>query len=295
MKTIRLRFIGVCMLFLLMACSTNIDDVKKPKENNDPENNQIIATTVAVTEIMDALEIDLIGVPTTYKDLPTRFDGITEVGNPMSPDMELIMSLQPKEVMSVTTLKYDLESVFEDAGIETTYVNLESIDNMYDEIMKLGQKYNREKQAEAIGQRFDHKQLEIMEKIADKEAPKVLILMGVPGSYLVATDRSYIGDLVEKVGGINVFSNEKVEYLASNTEHLQQADADIILRAAHGMPEEVVKMFDEEFKENDIWKHFKAVENDRVYDLEETLFGTTGNLAAPEALDVLYDLFYSVN
>lgn len=295
MKTIRLQFVGVCMLFLLMACSANVDDVKKPKENNDPENNEIIATTVAVTEIMDALEIDLIGVPTSYKDLPTRFDGITEVGNPMSPDMELIMSLQPKEVMSVTTLKYDLESVFADAGIQTTYVNLESIDRMYDEIMKLGQTYNREKQAEAIVQKFEDKQMEIAEKTANQEAPKVLILMGVPGSYLVATDRSYIGDLVEKVGGINVFSNEKVEYLASNTEHLQQADADIILRAAHGMPEEVVKMFDEEFKENDIWKHFKAVENDRVYDLEETLFGTTGNLAAPEALDVLYDLFYSVN
>lgn len=295
MKKMRLRFVGVCMLFLLMACSANADEIKKPKENNDPENNQIIATTVAVTEIMDALEIDLIGVPTSYKDLPTRFDGITEVGNPMSPDMELIMSLQPKEVMSVTTLKYDLESVFEDAGIETTYVNLESIDNMYDEIIQLGQKYNREKQAEAIVQRFDHKQLEIAEKIADKEAPKVLILMGVPGSYLVATDRSYIGDLVEKVGGINVFSNEEVEYLASNTEHLHQADADIILRAAHGMPEEVVKMFGQEFKENDIWKHFKAVKNNRVYDLEETLFGTTGNLAAPEALEVLYDLFYSAN
>lgn len=295
MKKMRLRFVVVCMLFLLVACSANADEIKKPKENNDPENNQIIATTVAVAEIMDALEIDLIGVPTSYKDLPTRYDGITEVGNPMSPDMELIMSLQPKEVMSVTTLKYDLESVFEDAGIETTYVNLESIDNMYDEIMTLGQKYNREKQAEAIVEKFEHKQLEIAEKTADQEAPKVLILMGVPGSYLVATDRSYIGDLVEKVGGINVFSNEKVEYLASNTEYLQQADADIILRAAHGMPEEVVKMFDQEFKENDIWKHFKAVKNDRVYDLEETLFGTTGNLAAPEALDVLYDLFYSAN
>ena len=37
-------------------------------------------------------------------------------------------------------------------------------------------------------------------------------------------------------------------------------------------------MFDKEFKTNDIWKHF-AVKNNRVYDLEERLFGTTGNLA----------------
>lgn len=282
----------VCSILLLFGCSSNDNVTADPRENNDPEGNRIVATTVAVTEIMDALEIDLIGIPTSYKDLPKRYDGITEVGNPMSPDMELIMSLQPKEVMSVTTLKYDLESVFDDAGIQTRYVNLESIDNMYEEIINIGKQYGREEQAQTIVKEFEEKTKEIAEKIADKEAPKVLILMGVPGSYLVATDRSYIGDLVAKSGGENVFSGESVEYLASNTEYLQQSNPDIILRAAHGMPDEVVKMFDKEFKENDIWKHFKAVEDGRVYDLEETLFGTTGNLAAAEALDVLYDMLY---
>ena len=58
------------------------------------------------------------------------------------------------------------------------------------------------------------------------------------------------------------------------------------------MPDEVVKMFDKEFKENDIWKHFKAVENDRVYDLEETRFGTTANLAAAYVLEELVEMLY---
>lgn len=290
------RNIGIalllCIFSALFGCSSNEDTSVKPKENNDPEGNKIVATTVAVTEIMDALELDLIGIPTSYKDLPERYDGITEVGNPMGPDMELIMSLQPKEVMSVTTLKYDLESVFDDAGIDTRYVNLESIDDMYEEVIQLGEQYNREEQAKSIVKEFEEKAEDIMGKTENKESPKVLILMGVPGSYLVATDRSYIGDLVEKSGGENVFSDENVEYLAFNTEYVQQTNPDIILRAAHGMPDEVVKMFDKEFKENDIWKHFKAVQNDRVYDLEETLFGTTGNLAAAEALEVMYDMLY---
>ncbi len=50
------------------------------------------------------------------------------------------------------------------------------------------------------------------------------------------------------------------------------------------MPEQVIQMFDDEFRTNDVWKHFEAVKNDRVYDLDELLFGTTGNLAAVEAL-----------
>ena len=51
----------------------------------------------------------------------------------------------------------------------------------------------------------------------------MLILLGVPGSYLVATEHSYIGDLVKQLGGKNIVQGEQVEYLASNTEYLKKA------------------------------------------------------------------------
>ena len=147
-------------------------------------------------------------------------------------------------------------------------------------------------QAEAIVAQFEDKVAEIEKAIEGKEKPSVLILLGIPGSYLVATEHSYIGDLVERAGGVNVITGEAVEFISSNTEYLQQTNPDVILRAAHGMPEQVIQMFDEEFNSNDVWKHFDAVKNGRVYDLEETLFGTTGNLAAAEALDVLSKMLH---
>src|SRR5690625_6303882 len=106
--------------------------------------------------------------------------------------------------------------------------------------------------------------------------------MGVPGSYIVGTENSYIGDLVKRAGGENAVTDEEQDFISANTEYLQQLDADIILRAVHGAPDDVREMFDEEFEQNDIWKHFKAVKNDSVYDLEETLFGTTANLRSEE-------------
>ena len=280
-----------CVLILLTLCM-GCAQASQKELVVDPNEDRIISTTVSVTEILGALEVDLVGVPSSYKDLPKRYEGLDAVGNPMSPDMELIMSLKPTDVMSVTTLKYDLESVFENAGINTRYVNLESLDNMYEEVASLGKTYDKTEQADKIIAEYEETVKEILTRITGKKSPKVLILMGVPGSYLVATEHSYIGDLVKKIGGTNIISNETKEYLASNTEYLQTENPDIILRAAHGMPEEVVEMFDEEFKDNDIWKHFDAVKNDRVYDLEELLFGTTGNLQAAEALDELYKMLY---
>ncbi|MBU3536163.1 ABC transporter substrate-binding protein, partial [Alkalihalobacillus clausii] len=160
-------------------------------------------------------------------------------------------------------------------------------------ILEMGEAYQREEQANRLVARFNERISELQKQTKDADSPSVLILMGVPGSYLVATEHSYIGDLVRLAGGENIVQGEEeAEYLASNTEYLQQANPDVILRAAHGMPEEVVEMFDEEFKTNDIWKHFNAVKNGRVYDLEELLFGTTGNIAVVEALDELEAMLY---
>nr|WP_313895089.1 heme ABC transporter substrate-binding protein IsdE [Bacillus cereus group sp. BfR-BA-01379] len=290
MKKLASVLMAIILLVSIAGCSAPKKEAAKQVKSESKE--RVVATTVAVTEIMDALEVDLVGVPTSTKGLPKRYKGLPEVGNPMSPDMEKVKSLKPSEVLSVTTLEYELKPVFDGVGMKANFLDLTSLKNMQNSISKLGKQYGREKQAEAVVTKLDNKVAEIKKAVKGKKEPTVLILLGVPGSYLVATEHSYIGDLVKQLGGKNIVQGEQVEYLASNTEYLKKADPDIILRAAHGMPDEVVKMFDKEFKTNDIWKHFAAVKNNRVYDLEERLFGTTGNLAAIEALDELKKMMY---
>ncbi len=269
---------------------------KKAEEGVEPLDEQparIVATTVSATELADALNLELVGIPTSYKELPERYENVTEIGNPMSPDMEQIRSLDADVVWSVTTLEADLEEPFAQAGIDAKFLNFQSVEAMSEEILEMGEAYQREEQANRLVARFNERISELQKQTKDADSPSVLILMGVPGSYLVATEHSYIGDLVRLAGGENIVQGEEeAEYLASNTEYLQQANPDVILRAAHGMPEEVVEMFDEEFKTNDIWKHFNAVKNGRVYDLEELLFGTTGNIAVVEALNELEAMLY---
>ncbi|AHA07786.1 MULTISPECIES: heme ABC transporter substrate-binding protein IsdE [Bacillus] len=289
-KKIASVLMAIILLMSIAGCSSPKKETAKQVKSESKE--RIVATTVAVTEIMDALEVDLVGVPTSSKTLPKRYKGLPEVGNPMSPDMEKVKSLKPSEVLSVTTLEYELKPVFDGVGMKANFLDLTSLKNMQNSISDLGKKYGREKQAEEVVTKLDKKVASIQKEVKGKKEPTVLILLGVPGSYLVATEHSYIGDLVKQLGGKNIVQGERVEYLASNTEYLKKADPDIILRAAHGMPDEVVKMFDKEFKTNDIWKHFAAVKNNRVYDLEERLFGTTGNLAAIEALDELKKMMY---
>lgn len=290
-------FLSLVAIFAIAGCSGGDENEKKnatPVKNEAAQEseNRIIAGTVVIAEILDRLELDAIAVPETEKELPTRFDGLPSIGNAMEPDMEIVKSLDADDVLSVSTLAYDLEKKFEQLNIPVNFLNFQSVDGMLDEIKTLGQRYDRNVQAEELVANLQKNIDAVQTVAANKEGPRVLILLGIPGSYLVATENTYVGDLVKRAGGINVMEGQDGEYLASNTEYLHNSNPDIILRLAHGMPDEVVEMFDKEFKTNDIWKHFSAVQNGKVYDLEEELFGTTASLQVPQALGQLMEIFY---
>lgn len=293
-------FVFLMMIMLLVACGkteeavpASADEVTTEEATEEAATEpRLVATTTAVTNIFEKLDLDLIGVPTTTQTLDARYDDATRVGNPMGPDVEIIASLKPTEVFSVTTLEYDLTESFNSLNIPATYVNLQGLKQMQNSILDIGSRYNRAELAQQIVEKMDEDIAALQKSVEGKEKPKVLILLGIPGSYLVATENSYIGDLVRLAGGENIAAGQAAEYLPSNTEFLHQSNPDIIIRLAHGMPDEVVKMFKEEFKTNDIWKHFNAVKNDRVYDLEEPLFGTTATIEVVTALTQLIETMY---
>lgn len=296
-----LLLIAFITVLLITGCSGGGDQAKNETATKNEEvaapasaqsDNRIIAGTVVIADILDKLELDAIAVPETEKVLAKRFEGLPTIGNAMEPDMEIVKSLTPTDVLSVSTLQYDLQDKFEQLNIPVNFLNFQSVDAMIAEITKLGERYHRTAQAEDLVAGLE-KNIEAVQTVAaNKEGPRVLILLGIPGSYLVATENSYAGDLVKRAGGVNVMEGQEAEYLSSNTEYLHNSNPDIILRLSHGMPDEVVKMFDEEFKTNDVWKHFDAVKNGKVYDLEEELFGTTASLQVPQALGQLMEIFY---
>lgn len=277
---------------LLAACNINFSKSSEPASKQKKEEFRIVPTTVALTETLDALDLDIVGKPTTYKDLPKRYKDVPEIGQPKKPNVEVVKSLNPTHVLTVTTIKSEMDPVFEQLKMKGTYYNYDSLNGLKKSITEMGNTFNRKEQAKKLNKKFDNAEAEIKTKIQGKKHPKVLILMGVPGSYLVATEHSYIGDLVKIAGGENVIQNESRAYLASNTEELYKVNPDIILRLPHGFPDQVREMFKKEFSTNDIWKHFDAVKNNRVYDLEEIPFGITASIKADDALLQLYDILY---
>lgn len=287
MKKIIITF--VLLTLILTGCVSQNQTVT----NEGLQEDRIIATSLATAQILDVLNIDLIGVASTNGDLPERYQNITSVGTAMNPDLEIIKSLNPTDVIGPSTLETSLKQSYEQIGVNYTFIDLKNLYNMHQDITKLGEKYDRQDEAQALVEKFNNFLLEIEELKSQNSQPKVLILMGLPGSYVVATENSYIGHLVSLAGGINPFTSETEDFLNISPEAMLEEQPDIILRASHALPEQVLEMFAEEFDTNPIWQYFDAVKNGNVYDLDYSLFGMSANLDYPQALDVLKNIFYN--
>ncbi len=288
------KFLSLLLALTMLLCLSACVD-QHPEEKSEPvnENPRLIATSPAIAQICAKLNLDLVGVCQTSSTLPQQYQDLETVGMPMNPDLEKLKSLNPDYILSPSTLQNDLQPKYAGIGEAALFLNLKSVDGMYASIKALGDKFNRQAEAEALLSEFDAFMTEFKKATEGKENPTVLVLMGLPGSYIVATESSYVGSLVALAGGINVYGDGGgEEFLTANTEDMKLKEPDIILRAAHAMPDEVKDMFNKEFSENDIWKHFKAVENGRVYDLDPALFNMSANFSYPEALSVLQEMLY---
>lgn len=274
---------------MLAGCSSTINEQQNTTET---EGQRVVALSVSLVNILAELDVELVGVPESQYELNEKIKDVAKVGLSMSPDVEAIAQLNPTHVISLTTIESMIKPKLEQIGIEGTYLNLENIETLKASIKTLGELFDRNEEAESLVASFEAEVNETLESIEEKESPKVLILFGFPGNYLVATPSSFVGQMVELLGGINVVEDTSMAYAQANLEALIVEQPDVILRMTHGVKEDVIEMFAKEFSENPIWSQFEAVQNGKVFDLDDSLFNVSASLETPTALKELAAILY---
>lgn len=274
----------------LVSCSSESSEDKDVTVANGEE--VVVATSVAVTEILDALGVKVSGVPTTSYELPDSTKGAVEVGNPMSPDLEIIKSLNPTMVVSVDTLGSDYMNLFTENNIPSEFVSLESLDGLKEAITTLGEKFDKNDEAKALLEQIEAKELEVKEKAESLENPEVLVLFAAPGSTMIATSKSYVGSLVELVGGKNIIEDSSTAFITYNKEDLAMLNPEKILVMVHALPEETKAALEAEMASDSAWQNINAVKEGNVIYLDSKYFGMSANLKVIEGLEILSDIVH---
>lgn len=281
----------ICLLgFGVMGCSNNSEESKESLKKENGE-EIVVATSVAVTEILDELGVKVSGVPTSSYDLPESTKDAVKVGNPMNPDLEIIKSLNPDVVVSVDTLGEDYKKLFTDNNIPSEFIDLTTLEGLKTSISTLGERFNKTEKANEILNELKVKEDEFV-NLSKEEKKNVLLVFAAPGSMMIATPSSYIGNLVDKVGANNIVKDDKKPFVSYSNEEIVKLNPDMILVMTHGMPEQAKKMAEEKFASDPAWSRIEAVKEGKVYYLENGYFGMSANLKVTESLDKLGEIIY---
>lgn len=282
--------VGVLLLSALSLGGCALFDV------GAAEPQGVATSSVAICEILDALNVDdVVGVPSTDSELPERYAEVRRIGAPMEPQTEILKQINPEVVLVPITLEASLTAEFEAAGIPVKYINLSDIEEMYADISELGSLLDREAEAAALCQEFTAYMEEYPQSDTDIT---VMTIMAFPSLFTIATEDSYVGNLVKLAGGKNVYGSG---YVSDGTgvitnyslEDMTQKDPDVILVFAH-FSEEYAFAYIEELTQSDVvWKNFRAVQEGRIYYLSaDDGFSVSANLGWMTALETLRPIFY---
>lgn len=288
LKKIMLSVLMLTMMASVAGCSS----VESAKNNDKNEGETVIATSVAVVEILDKLGVKVDGVPNTSYELPESCKDAIKVGNPMNPDLEIIKSLNPKIVVSVDTLGQDFMDMFTENNIPSEFIDLTSLGGLKESVESLGKTFNKEESAKSILEELATKEEELASKSEGKEKPNVLTVFGAPGTMMLGTSKSYIGNLVQLSGGENALESNTSSFLPINKEELINLDPDVIVVMTHADPENSKQMVEEAFNSDAGWKNLSAVKNNKIHYLENNYFGMSANLKVIEALDKMHKMIY---
>ena len=169
--------------------------------------------------------------------------------------------------------------------------HLSSLEGLKETVSNLGNKFNKQAEAEAILKELNTKEEE-MASISEEEKPDVLILFAAPGSTMIATEKSYIGNLVQIVGGKNIIEDTSSAYVTYSKEEIAKLNPDKILVMVHALPEETKAALEAEMSTDSAWQNIEAVRNGKIEYLDNTYFGMSANLKVIEGLDMLYDIVH---
>jgi ABC-type Fe3+-hydroxamate transport system substrate-binding protein len=201
------------------------------------------------------------------------------IGLPLSPSIEAIVARHPDLVLGSGDLNV-LESAdsLQRLGIPVFMVDPHGIDGIYASIFSIGKALNREADATALIARLRARMEMVKARVAGK--PRLRVLMAIWYDPVMTIGRkAFITEIIEAAGGRSVTDDIAQEWPEVSMESIvvRQPDAILFLKGS--------KLTAEELKTRPGWEHVKAVQQGRVYYVDEQI-----QYPSPVAFDAMEDL-----
>lgn len=264
------------------------------------EPKRIVFLNASNLEIFASIGGQAVGRPTSTSypdDVKEKIKDIPEVGQIHAPNLEKIMSLKPDLVVGTNVpFHVMLRKPLEMAGVPLYLNMINSYEDVLNSIDEFGRFAGREKEAAAKRAEIEKEYAELTKDAVPGKGPKVLIIFGAPDSFNMSTQFSFSGDLVKRLGGINIAEKaEKTKdssFIPLSMEFVAKENPDVVMLITMGGSKEILEKLRKDMRDNVIWHDVSAVQNNRVYQLPPSLFTVNPGTHTIEAMKILKEDMY---
>ena len=291
MKKIFLRIISLGV-FLSLFLSTNAFcssltsmDVQNKEVEFSKLPERIISLVPSITEELYLLGIQkkIVGC-TTYCTRPENAKTKEKVATAVEVNLEKVIALQP-EVIFATSFT-DLEAIqkLKTMGIEIVkFSQPKDFIEICGQFVKIGQIVGKEDEAKEIVSDARRGVDKIKTKIGKMKRPKVFVQVGAKPLFTITKD-SFINDLIELAGGINVAKNAQSGIF--NREEVLKLNPDYIIVVTMGIVGEDEKRIWQRFE------HLNAVKSNNIFIVDSSKVCSPTPLTFVEILEEFVSIFY---
>jgi len=259
---------------------TFIDDYGRTVElDGHPE--RIVSIAPTPTEILFAVGAGnlVVGVD-DYSDYPEEVLDLPKVGS-YELNLEAIIGLSPDLIISSDLVPQAQLDAIEQQGIQYIILATRTMDDVFKDIQLIGSITGQAAEAETLVAQLRERvdALTAITLVEEVVQPKVYLEY-----YPLWTfgPGSFGHDLIELAGGKNIAENASAEYVTISDEFVIAHNPEIIVYSSGVMTDTTA----EDISSRPGWNQIDAVENDRIYSIDDDLISRYG----PRIVDGLEEL-----
>jgi iron complex transport system substrate-binding protein len=259
---------------------------------------KIISVAPSCTEILYAIGAGdkVVGV-TTYDDYPYDFaawiasGNMSSVGDFTSPNMEVIISLNPDLILASGGVQEDDVNTLRDYGYKVLVLDPTSVDGILNNIELVGNATGKQAEAAALINDLTSRINAVAETVANAAKPEVYYetYYETTSSWTIGAE-AWQNELVEKAGGTNIFGDQPTDYYQYQVEALIDRNPDVIVLPAEGMGTGTQAAL-EDVNKRPGWDTMNAVQNDRIYQINPNIIERAGPRIV-DAIEQMAEFFH---
>lgn len=207
-----------------------------------------------------------------------------DLGSPHAPSIEALVAARADVVVYDEAMHARLAPKLDALVDRSVAVRTPSVDATFDAVTRVATALGLE---EVAARRID----EIRTSLARHDLQgrvTALTLYASPGAPVVVTERTWIGDLFQRLGIGNAAASVSGRegypgYVTPSEETLSTLRADWILLVAHGSSDDALRALRRRMQSETVWTDLRESVGDRILVLDQELFGGNPGVRLDEA------------